>query len=414
MNASEQTPQALPLRINMVWNSVGSIGRLVCNYLVTIIVVRLSHGFDAAGALALAMSIANLVNPFADFRLRTLQVTDVENERSSGSYVGLRVLTSLLAFVIGTVYAIATTRLDAMPVIVLYLVYSLATNFIEVFHAIDQRNRRMDFIGKSYLMQGVGTLAVFCLLIWSTNSLEIAVTAMGVVTLLICFLYDIPRAASFERIRPEFELGPAVSALTRLLPLVIAQVCSSAVLAIPRQHLAATLGTAALGIYSSVASPTLIVQMGATYVYSPLMGEFAETFYQDKRAAMRLLRKTLLAILVVTAMASLLLLVLGKPLLWVLFGQGIVEHVNLIQPAILSTVMTALAWFMNDLLLTLRDFKGSFIGNITAALVTLLVSSMLVDAFGMNGVSWVGVVSYGVAVAVMGGFLARAYRRLDS
>ena len=45
----------------MLWNSAGSTIRLVCNYLITIAVVRLSHGFDAAGTLSLAMSIANLV-----------------------------------------------------------------------------------------------------------------------------------------------------------------------------------------------------------------------------------------------------------------------------------------------------------------------------------------------------------------
>lgn len=75
--------------------------------------------------------------------------------------------------------------------------------------------------------------------------------------------------------------------------------------------------------------------------------------------------------------------------------------------------MTAFAWFMNDLLLALRDFKASFLGNAAAAVVTVASSTIIVDAFGMNGVSWVGVLSYGVAVLVLLGFLARDYRRLD-
>ena len=76
--------EGLSLKKNIAWNSAGSIVRLGCNYLITIAVVRLSHGFDAAGALSLAMSISNLVAPFADFRLRTVQVTDVRGEHSSG------------------------------------------------------------------------------------------------------------------------------------------------------------------------------------------------------------------------------------------------------------------------------------------------------------------------------------------
>lgn len=82
----------------MLWNSAGSTIRLACNYVITIAAVRLSSGFDVAGGLAIAMSIANLVLPFADYRLRTLQITDVKNERSSNHYVGLRILTSFIAF----------------------------------------------------------------------------------------------------------------------------------------------------------------------------------------------------------------------------------------------------------------------------------------------------------------------------
>ena len=81
---SAEAPEELSLKANMMWSSVGSLTRLGCNYLVSsVLVVRLATGFDAAGMLALAMAIANLVNPIADFRLRTVQVTDMTGERTS-------------------------------------------------------------------------------------------------------------------------------------------------------------------------------------------------------------------------------------------------------------------------------------------------------------------------------------------
>ena len=104
-----------------------------------------------------------------------------------------------------------------MPVILLYLVYSLAGNFIEVLHAIDQRHRRMDYIGRSYMMQGVFTLVVFCLGLRLTNSLEVAVILMAAVTVLIGVVYDVPRAARFEVLRPVVEIGPALKVLATLL-----------------------------------------------------------------------------------------------------------------------------------------------------------------------------------------------------
>ncbi|WP_076464007.1 lipopolysaccharide biosynthesis protein [Actinomyces mediterranea] len=405
--------EGLSLRGNMLWNSAGSTIRLVCNYLITIAVVRLSHGFDAAGTLSLAMSIANLVLPFADFRLRTLHVTDVSQERSSGAYVGLRILTSALSFLIGVVYSAATNSPGSLLVISLYLVYSIITNFIEVFHAIDQRALRMDISGKSYMMQGASNLIAFSAVLWLTNSLVLAVISLSLTTLMIGLVYDMPRAARFEPIRPIVEWRPAVTTLAALLPLVLAQVASSAVLTIPKQQLALLAGDSALGIYSSVAAPALIVQMGATYVYSPLMGTFAEQFATDKRAAVRLLGKTTAVILAVTAALSVLLLLFGGPILHLLFGRQILEYTYLLQPMLLCTLLTAFAWFMNDLLLALRDFKASFFGNIVAAAITAAGSTYFVTAFGMNGVSWVGIVAYAVAVAILVLFFIRDYRRLD-
>ena len=45
-------------------------------------------------------------------------------------------------------------------------------------------------------------------------------------------------------------------------------------------------------------------------------------------------------------------------------------------------------------------------------MTTAVCSTYTVRAFGMNGVSWAGVASYGVALAVMALFFARDYRRL--
>ena len=402
----------LSMKTNMLWNSVGSIIRLGCNWLITVFVVRLSSGFDAAGALSLAMTVSSMVMPFAEFRLRTVQVTDVHGERSSGEYIGLRVLTTFLSFAVGAIYALVTCATGVLPVVFLYLVFQLIANFIEGFHAIDQRNMRMDYIGRSYIMQGVGNLGFFCLVLGFTNSLELAVIAMCASTLAILVFYDIPRARQFEMVKPVIEWKRAAKTLLQLLPLVFAQVCSTAVVAVPKQYLAASLGQAALGIYSSVAAPTVIVQMGATYIYSPLIGVFAEKFADDKKSALKLLAKTSLGIVAVGLVCSIGFFFFGEPILALLFGNGIEEYTYLLQPAILCAFVTAFAWFMNDLLLAVRDFKASFAGNMIASLVTLVSSAAFIQLFGMNGVSFVGAFAYDVGVLSLGIFLARDYRKL--
>lgn len=57
----------LSLKSNMIWNSIGSLTYYGCQWLITILVVRVSDSFEAAGTLSLAMSIANIFTPLPCF-----------------------------------------------------------------------------------------------------------------------------------------------------------------------------------------------------------------------------------------------------------------------------------------------------------------------------------------------------------
>lgn len=50
----------LSVKQNMLWNTAGSMVYLVCQWLITVFVVRLSDGYDAAGVLALGMAVSNI------------------------------------------------------------------------------------------------------------------------------------------------------------------------------------------------------------------------------------------------------------------------------------------------------------------------------------------------------------------
>lgn len=403
----------LSLKQNMLWNSVGSVIRLCCNYLITIAVVRFSHGFDAAGGLALAMSISSLVQPVAEFRLRTIQVTDVQNELKTGEYLGLRLVSTTLAFALGIAYSLITCSLQSLPVIVLYLIYSMAVNLIEGFHAIDQKHLRMDFIGISYIIQGVSSLLLFIIALSVTNSLEDAVGVIAIANIMVLFLYDKKKASLLELIKLKLNLNKSIKVLLSLTPIVLAQICSSSVLTIPKQALTASFGAAALGIYSSVASPATIVQMGAGYIYSPLLGEFAARFNEDRRKGLRLLKKVVVYISAATFGLSVLLLVFTRPILAILFGSKIIAYTNLLGMVLICTYFTAFAWFFNDLLLSIRDFRGSFFGNIAASAMSIVLSFILVPQLGMNGVSLTGALSYGLALVFMLAFFVSDYHKMQ-
>lgn len=392
----------LSLKQNMLWNSCGSLVYLGCQWLITVLVVRLSSGFDEAGTLSLAMSVYNMFSALAIYRMYTYQVSDISHENTVGEYFAFRIITCTIALGAILIYAIATCPLNALLTILTYTAYKFCSTLIDVLHGLDQQHHRMDYIGKSLMLQGAISLPLFCIGLTAFNNLAATFALMSLGIIAVGLLFDLPKSSHFERLNIRISKQKALHLLGHCLPIVIAAIACGAVPSIPRQYLSAYAGAAALGIYASVAAPIAIVQMGASYIYNPLLSYFSEAYEKkDLRRLVSLLAKATLGISILGITAAGVLKWLGKPLLVVMFGETIASYTYLITPMIACSMVTALVWFLSDLLVAFRHFRGSLIGNAVAAALSIPLSLFLVPAFGMNGVSFANMLAYGFGALTM-------------
>lgn len=403
------------MRANIIWNSVGSIVFLACQWFITVLVVRLSEGYGAAGLLSLVMSVVGTFSTFATYKMGTYQVSDVRGENSPNEYLGFRFVTLALAFVGCVAYSLVTCPLDALPAVVLYFIYKAIGLVIDVLHGIDQVHRRMDIIGKSFILQGILSIIAFAAVFGISQSLEWAIVAMALSALVVLFLYDLPRSRSFGSFGARITLAKSKYLLKRSFSAVLAALAGSAISTVPKQLLLVMLGDAALGIYSSVAAPALIVQMGATYLYAPMLSVFPEYYMKgDRHSFVGLLLRTVIGMVLVGVSASLLLALAGEWLLCLLFGDSIAPYVYLVQPVVLASIATAFLWFFGDLLITLRSFQGNFVGNVAALVLVIPLSVACVQLWGMNGVSIATAIACFAGSLIMLAYLVKNIRRMRS
>ncbi|MDO4443472.1 MAG: lipopolysaccharide biosynthesis protein [Slackia sp.] len=388
----QERPRELSLKANVLWNSIGSMFYLGCQWLITVLVVRLSSGFDAAGLLSLAMSVVGIFGTFANYKMGTYQISDIHRENTLAEYLAFRCVTLALSFLACLGYAFVTCPPHAILTVALYFIYKGVGLLIDVLHGTDQQHRRMDYIGKSFMLQGAVSILTFVVVFAPTQNLNLAIVSMTLGVLLVFAAFDVRKARVFEPVSLHLTRTKALFFLKTSLPAVIASVAASAIFTIPKQYLALVDGDAALGIYSSVAAPALVVQMGATYLYGPLLDIFPKHFFDGKtKDFVKLLVRTILSILAVTAVCWIVLLFIGEPVLVLLFGQSIAEHVYLLYPVLVATSATAFLWFFGDLLITLRNFRANLIGNVIALVAVIPLSIVCVNTWGMNGVSFAGI-----------------------
>ena len=400
----------LSLKQNMLWNSAGSIVYLVCQWLITVLVVRLSDNLADAGALALGMAVSNIFTPIGQYKIRAFQVSDITGEYTLSQYVGFRWVTIAISALIMVVYGIATCASDTLPVVFAYGVYSMGPIFVDVLHGADQQHSRMDIIGKSYIIRGVMSIAVFAVGLIGTRSLAITLCVMTIVTFGAIYYYDVRQTKRIcGSAMPEFDISVIHKLFVVCAPAVIASFACSAIPSIPRQILDDVLGQEALGVYASIASPVLIIQMGAQYVYAPLLVEFAKLHADGNRSKYRsLLLKVSGAMAAVAVVGAIGFVFLGEPVISLVYGRQVAAHSDLLVPLCLCSVLTAYIWFVADLLISVRDLRGNLYGYSISFACEMVVMYPCIYCWGMNGVTISIILSYALGIAY---FLVRLLKR---
>ena len=87
----------LSLRKNFSWTLAGNIIYAACQWGMLIILAKLGSA-EMVGQFALGLAITAPIIMFADLNLRHVQATDAQEEYHFRDYLGLRLITTSLAF----------------------------------------------------------------------------------------------------------------------------------------------------------------------------------------------------------------------------------------------------------------------------------------------------------------------------
>ncbi len=398
--ARDAQTRRLSLRANALWNSVGSVFYQGCQWLLTVLVVKVSAGYADAGTLAYAMTIGNIFSPIAVYGMRVFQVSDVKNRYSQSAYFGFKYLTMALAAIVSAVYACAiTSNLPLLVTVLLYLFFKADESLSISAYAVDQKAYRMDYIGVSQLLRGVASLLGFAGTLYLTHDINAAVIAMTLMCFAITLLYDLPHASRFGSVLPSISKTEAFGLLKSCLPIVLSNVFCGMVVSVVRQYFGNIAGTEPLGIYASVATPSVIVQLLASYLYNPAIAPLAEKWQSGnlvtfKRALLKVVGAMGAACLAMIAVLSLF----GNALLVLFYGQEISNYSYLLPMVMVSTALIAYMWFATDLFVVMRQLVDPLIASAIALAASCASMVPMVSAFGMAGVNYAIVIGLALGI----------------
>ena len=401
------------LKRNMLWNSVGSFGNLLCQWLVTLLVVRLSSTYEPAGYLNLAISVTAIFGTAATFNLRTYIISEDRSEYSSSVYSGFRVFTCLAATLLCLVYALQfgydVTQLSCVA---LYMMFRIVDAITDLIYAFEQKESCMEPGGKGMLLRGVVSLLSFALTFVTTQNIVAGIAAMCVASLAVLLFFDVPRVREFGSFAPALDLPKQAELLKSGGIITATSFLSDWVVTYSRQAITMVLGNELMGAYATVAAPVVIVQVGISYVFNPLLPRLHQNYQNNnKELYYKDVARVFLAIVVFTAASLLGAVVLGQPALSLLYGASISSYYYLLPTLVLATALNALQWFLRILLVMQREMVAQFFACAAALAICFAVSPTVISHFGVIGANYVLLGCYSLSTFVtLVAFVAKSRR----
>ena len=397
---------------NIIYNSIGSFTYLFCQWLITFIVVWIS-GYKTAGIFSLAMSVTTTFSIFSTFNMRNYQSSDYKECYSEKTYLYSRVFTCILSFLLMIIYCLfAKFNLFQFLCITIYMIFKISEAVVDILHGSLQRKWRFDIIGLSYFIRGLISIVLFSISLFITHNLLLALISMSIGVYVFIYFYDI------RKYKLEFNILGKTSAikvfqlLIQCIPLVIYGFLLNYYTMFPRVLANELFGTKTLGYYASVATPAIIVQVAASFVFTPLITLFSE--YYNKKEYNKLY-KTMFKVIAITVGIGLCAIIFsnffGNIMFKVLFGDKILGYTYLFNGVIIVSTLTAIVWLLAMILTVARDYFRLVFCTIFTLAFNIVFTKMFLERYYLNGINYVLIASYIIQIILLLIFILNFKRR---
>jgi O-antigen/teichoic acid export membrane protein len=374
-------------RSNFAWALAGNVVYAACQWGMVIALAKLGSSF-MVGQFSLGLAIATPVLMFTNLQLRSVQATDARRQYSFGEYLGLRVMTTLLALAViaAIIWAGKYQRQTAMVIVAVALMKSLES-LSDVFYGLFQLHDHLEQTGKSMMIRGAFSVIGLGAGLYLTRSLVGGIGVLAAVWLAVLLCFDARRGRWFSRcVGPKFHVRRQWM-LTRLaLPLGFVMTLVSLNLNMPRYFIHARFGEHQLGIFSAMAYTTVAVATFADALGHSTIPRMSR-YYASGRLSV--FRSSLLKLVAVGAFFGLaafaVVKLMGARLLATLFSAEYAAHAGVFVWLVAAAGVSCVASLVNYGITSAQCFRIQVPLFFLVAGSNALACAWLVPSYGLKG-----------------------------
>lgn len=382
--------------------------------LATVIFVMLAKrlvGEEAGAKFYMAFTTGQMLLTIGYFEIRPFQVTDVKQQYKAKEYFGFRVISSAAmlacAVVVGIVYVV-NGKADAagFMLIITMCILKMFDGIADVFEGEFQRNDRIDISGMSMAFRTMAIMAVFSIIAWVTRNIYAASAAAAVTGLAGTAVVAVVWSRWFEPLSVSFDREKMKSLFRSTILLFIGSAMCMWLWNGTKYVVEWTLTDRDTLAYGIVFMPTMVINLGSSFVFKPMLTTLARHYEQGEYKAFA----KLVAVLVATAVGITVVTLgagawLGIPVLSWLYDIELAPYKSVMLVLIAAGGFNAVSILFYYALTVMRLQKEIFAGYTITFVVSIILPIVLVKAMGIAGAGTSYLIVMMLLTVLFGGML---------
>lgn len=369
-----------------IWNSIGSFLQSAISPILLIVITRL-NGVGDSGLFSFAMSLSVVFWAISLWGGRTYQVSDVKKEFSSGDYIVVRFISSLIVAVFSISFCILSGYdLIKTELIMVLVSFKILESIADSMYGVLQIHNKLYIVGISLTIKSVFGFIIFAIVDILTKNIVYGALSIFLVNIAVVIFYDIPWMKHVESVgltkKNIMQAGKIMKKTAEVFVVVFLTMFS---LNIPRYFLD-KYHYDQIGYFGIMAMPITLLTLFISFVLQPNVVNLSELL---KKKKIKEFTNIVSKIDIITFTLGILFVVssylIGVWALNTVFGIDINNFRIDLTIMVIGAVANAFVSIYVNLLIILRRFKGQFYTLLVTNILAVILSVYLIDRLAMLG-----------------------------
>ena len=372
---------------DFIWNTLGT-GLNSFNSLFFLIIVTRINGINDAGIFSIAYSTALILYTIGLYSGRLCQVTDTENKIKDKDYILNRAITCLLMIVLGAGFlVIKQYPTYKTMVFILLCIFKATEAFAEIIYGIMQKQDLLYRVGQSLTIKSLVGIIAFLLVDLLTHNLILACLSMIIINIVTIIVFDfILISKGLIDTTSKVNLSNVWAIFKSEFFVFANSFLGIYVLNAPKYAIDNYLTEELQAVYGYIVMPGTVMVLFAQFVVLPFLNKLKELYaakdFENFKAIIRKIRLCVVAFGIFAVLAAYLL---GPEVLGLIYGENLKDYRIDLTLIIGSYIFYSISYVNLVVLTTMRTTFAQFVVYIITALIALIGSNVLVQAYGVNG-----------------------------